>query len=457
MTDGPAVLIVADDLSGAADSAVALADRADTAVALDADAPWPDATVVSVDTDSRYLPGPAAAARAATAAGRAGPHTLVYKKIDSTLRGNIGPETAAVLSALTARAAVGQGQDPASQRYLAVVSPAFPATGRTVRDGCVLVHGEPIEVAHPGRKPLADQFRAAGLTVEPLGLAELREGDPARVLADAAGRVDAVIVDAVTDDDLARTVRACADLRVLLVGSAGLTHQLTGFPGAVAAPDPAPEPQAGAAGPAPETEPGAADPAPETESAAESGPAAAGRAPAPTEAELPVLICVGSRSARAQAQCRALTDGGAAVAVPVPTAAGGPDRAARRVRDALASGRNVLVVPDPGEPVDPGRAADVAAALASVARAGLPAAGALVATGGETARAVLRTAGVHTLRVHGELEPGVVLMRAPGGMTVVTKAGSFGDDGTLLRVVRSLAPCRPPAPASGSVASPSPL
>jgi hypothetical protein len=35
----PGVLIIADDLSGAADSAVALADRADTVVLLDAEAP----------------------------------------------------------------------------------------------------------------------------------------------------------------------------------------------------------------------------------------------------------------------------------------------------------------------------------------------------------------------------------------------------------------------------------
>ena len=89
----PAVLVVADDLSGAADSAAALAGRAETVVLLDRDAPLPAAAdAVAGDTDRRYAAPAEAAARAAAAIRRSGAGTLVYKTIDSTLRGNIGPE-----------------------------------------------------------------------------------------------------------------------------------------------------------------------------------------------------------------------------------------------------------------------------------------------------------------------------------------------------------------------------
>nr|WP_277349084.1 four-carbon acid sugar kinase family protein [Streptomyces sp. HNM0575] len=476
-------MIVADDLSGAADSAAALAPRARTAVTLDASAAWPPAAdVVAVDTDSRHLPAADAAAAAAAAVGRAAPHTLVYKKIDSTLRGSIGPETAAALSVMSGRP---QGEDgraapgrPRSGRFLAVVAPAFPATGRTVLHGEVRVDGEPLAYRRPERRPLTDQLRAAGLEVARLSLGELRRDRPATSLRAMAGHVDAVVVDALTDDDLARTVRACKGLRVLLVGSGGLARHLplpskggpaTGHPaaghpaaghpadsaacgsGAGRGPDPVPSPVM-----APVTDP-VTDPV--------SGSGAGSARP-------PVLFCVGSRSETAHAQRRALLDG--VPAVPVPVRADAPAdapadvrgrapadaRGARDVADAarqaaaaLEDGRDVVVFPDPDAPVEPHRAGEVAAALASVASAGLCAAGTLVATGGETARAVLRRADVATLEVLGESEPGVVWMSTPGRLRVITKAGSFGDAGTLLRVARSLStdgaavtPGRPPCP-----------
>jgi uncharacterized protein YgbK (DUF1537 family) len=129
--------------------------------------------------------------------------------------------------------------------------------------------------------------------------------------------------------------------------------------------------------------------------------------------------------------------------VPVPVSPDGPAHdatgahgtPARRVAAALRAGRDVVVHPDPAEPVDPARATAMADALAAAALAGLDAAGALVATGGETARAVLRAAGVRSLRVVGEREPGVVELRTETGLPLVTKAGSFGDDGVLLRLV----------------------
>ncbi|ONK09349.1 four-carbon acid sugar kinase family protein [Streptomyces sp. MP131-18] len=397
MNAHPAVLIVADDLSGAADSAVALAARARTTVVLDAAAPWPDATVIAADTDSRYLPGPDAAARVGAAVGRAGPGTLVYKKIDSTLRGNIGPETAAALAALRGRA---------GRRHLAVVAPAFPATGRTVRDGRVLIDGEPVEARHQERRPLAEQLTAAGLTVAALGLATLRDGGAAAALAAAAPHTDAVVVDAVTDEDLARVVAATAGLPALLVGSGGLAHHLPGPP----APAGRPDDRAGPAG--------------------------------------PFLVCIGSRTEVAEAQRGTLTGELPALAVPVPSAPAPAAAAGARITAELAADRPVVAFPDPAEPVRPDRAAAVAAGLAAVLRPALDAAGTLVVTGGETARAVLLAAGVVALDVQGEAEPGVVHLRTPAGLSVITKAGAFGDARTLLRVVRAASAPPGPAPAA---------
>lgn len=72
----------------------------------------------------------------------------------------------------------------------------------------------------------------------------------------------------------------------------------------------------------------------------------------------------------------------------------------------------------------------------------LHAAGTLVLTGGDTARAVLDRLGVDRLEVLGELEPGICLSRA-GDRFFVTKAGGFGDSHSLVRVLRHLRGTRP--------------
>jgi uncharacterized protein YgbK (DUF1537 family) len=64
---------------------------------------------------------------------------------------------------------------------------------------------------------------------------------------------------------------------------------------------------------------------------------------------------------------------------------------------------------------------------------------ALVVTGGYTARRLLERLDVPELRVCGELEPGIPWCTIEGPVpTVVTKAGGFGDAGTLRRLVDRL-------------------
>ena len=69
----------------------------------------------------------------------------------------------------------------------------------------------------------------------------------------------------------------------------------------------------------------------------------------------------------------------------------------------------------------------------------LPAVDCFVTTGGETARALCDALGVAYLTVLGQVEPGVSLARMalPGGPRhLVLKSGSFGDPETLVRVAR---------------------
>jgi uncharacterized protein YgbK (DUF1537 family) len=127
------VTIIADDLTGAADTAIAFGAPAYVSLG----GPLPAADIVAIDTDSRALSPQDAAERvyaAAREAYRQGTRHL-YKKIDSTLRGNVGAEITAAWRA--ARDSFGHAS--------VVVAPAFPSMGRTVRGGRVFVHGVPLE------------------------------------------------------------------------------------------------------------------------------------------------------------------------------------------------------------------------------------------------------------------------------------------------------------------------
>jgi 4-hydroxythreonine-4-phosphate dehydrogenase len=64
----------------------------------------------------------------------------------------------------------------------------------------------------------------------------------------------------------------------------------------------------------------------------------------------------------------------------------------------------------------------------------------LIATGGETAAALLRQCYVGQIRLIDEIEAGVSLglMARDGGVPIITKPGAFGDPESLLRALDSL-------------------
>ena len=136
----PKILIVADDLTGAADCAAA--SGLDAAVVLDDSRGIPEAEVVAIDANTRSMDAQSAAAETARIV-RAYPAEMVYKKIDSTLRGHASEEIGAALEAYRS---IGHPD------AVAVVAPAFPGMGRITRGGRQYVRGVRIE-SGSGRLP----------------------------------------------------------------------------------------------------------------------------------------------------------------------------------------------------------------------------------------------------------------------------------------------------------------
>lgn len=208
-------VVLADDATGALEcgSLLATLGLAATVTLNPNPRTLPDGVLV-VDTNTRHAtPLDAHALIESWAA-----HAPLYKKTDSTLRGNITAELLAL---------------PAPVLYV----PAYPAVGRTVQFGILSVHGIPVhltEFAGDPRQPVISSdllhlLPGARLLAHP------------RQLTHPLPRV--AIADATTDEDLAAWAAALARLPALptLAGPAGfLTHwaRLFAFPSQPPAPRP---------------------------------------------------------------------------------------------------------------------------------------------------------------------------------------------------------------------------
>ncbi len=199
-------LLVADDLTGACDSAVHFAAAGlRVFVPLAADGAPREAQVLAYSTESRDIDPAEAASRIRQLAGRLQGEEpgVLYKKIDSTLRGNTGVEIVAALQAFHCDAAV--------------VNPAFPAMGRIVRCGVLCIPRD------PGFRPigLTGYLRANGAEA----CAHAGAGSIAAAI-DSGARF--VTCDAVCDEDLAALATEVlgAGKRILWAGSAGLARAL---------------------------------------------------------------------------------------------------------------------------------------------------------------------------------------------------------------------------------------
>jgi len=205
------VVVLADDLTGACDAAAAFL-RSGRSVRV-----WFGATVAfsapetvqAFNTDSRAL-SPNRAARVVAKAVQSlasNPNSLFFKKVDSAARGPLAAEVLAAHRALRTRAVL--------------LAPAFPAAGRSVRDGVMQIEdaaGLRAEVLLAGLFPATARHEIAAIRA-PSELASALDSGKTILLCDSA-----------TQADLEAIARAAQELPGLLyAGSAGLAQALAGL------------------------------------------------------------------------------------------------------------------------------------------------------------------------------------------------------------------------------------
>jgi D-threonate/D-erythronate kinase len=168
------VLAVADDLTGALEVGARFAEHGLEAAVVTGGA-MPAARVAVVDTETRHVGEDAAGAVVRAAVAGAGEDWVVYKKTDSTLRGNIAAELRALRERWPGRRIVYCG--------------AYPALGRTVRGGRLYVNGVALgetEFARDAMNPSGEGD--IGALLEGLG-AEIVDAETDAEVAAAARRV----------------------------------------------------------------------------------------------------------------------------------------------------------------------------------------------------------------------------------------------------------------------------
>ncbi|KUN25069.1 hypothetical protein AQJ23_16990 [Streptomyces antibioticus] len=373
------IAILADDLTSAGDGAAPFRQAGyDARILLTtpAGAMRHAVGVSAVDLGTRLLDEEAAASRTWRAARLFAGSELLFKTVDSTLRGHVAAEVRAAWAG--------------SRRRAVVIAPAFPAEGRATVEGVQYVRGVPVHESDYARDPvhpvrcsdLAVLFPEA-VPVQPVRAAEL---------PDLIGNGDLIVYSAAEDGDLDRLVAAVPRLdEVLWVGSPGLAAALA------------------------------------RRCARPTGSAALLPAPARRP-----LIVVGSTNPATRRQLAKLRT---SVDVQGVTVTVDPTPAVQMLRRLTAP---IVALQTPDERHTPQTAQALACSQAAVVKALTEdrLVDALVITGGETATTVLQPLGASGIDLLDEPEPGVVrgslIGRLP--LPVLIKAGGFGDDALLLRL-----------------------
>ncbi|WP_110691571.1 4-hydroxythreonine-4-phosphate dehydrogenase PdxA [Salinicola halophyticus] len=413
MADQTSLLILADDLTGTADSAIGCTRQGlSTQVMLSASGRVSaSANAVAIDLDSRACSPQQAVERHRDCLNQwQGRYRYLFKKIDSTLRGNVAAEIASLVPSAG----------------MAIVAPAYPATGRTTRAGRQWLHERPVEETEVwtnegirGRADLVEMLEGAALTTRHLDLATLYETDS--VVSNMLRQyqqegVEAVICDALTDADLRRLAALSATLDgVFWVGSAGLGLVLPDALGLTA-------------------------------STAETPSARAPR-------RRPTLIVIGSMSGISHVQADALVAANPDLAVveitpaelfgeteetsSSPALASIPQRLSHRIGETLQTGNDVMVRLAQNEDRNAADGPRLSAELGVMLAPHLAAVDRLIATGGATARAILMAADITRLTLIDAPDTGMARLVTRHGerpLEVITKAGGFGDAEAFQRV-----------------------
>lgn len=428
------IAIIADDLTGASDSGVQFARKGfETQVIFNTDhfsAGMQEIEVIVLDTDSRSVSGKAAYEKATEAAVQVNQLGFkhVYKKMDSTLRGNLGAEIDAVADTIPVD--------------FTVVAPAFPKIGRTTRNGVHYLNEVPIDQTEIARDPkcpvtesnlvklfASQSKRKAGL----IPLETLRAGKEAvlsRIKDLLQEQIEVIVFDSVSEEDMQQIaeIMAASAYRILWAGSAGLADYL---PKALAL----------------------------------SNSSSKVLKPVIPVTNKSVLLVAGSISKVTRSQVAAFNLSPQVTAVefntvPAITSDEGCSQEIERCRTelltAIAAGSDVsLFASSSPEQVQLSKAAgaergfdstEVSNRIAAVL--GRIASGIIreielqgvILTGGDTAKAVCKHLSVSGIQLASEIEPGIPLGQLVGNtpLWVVTKAGAFGNDNSLVHAKEAL-------------------
>lgn len=342
---------------------------------------------------------------------------MVYKKVDSALRGNMGPEIDAILDGL-------------GNEITALVAPALPDSQRSTLGGYQLI-----------RETLVHETEMAADPVTPV-----RESHLPTLLARTSRRKIGYLPLGIISGGLEKTSKAfheqtSAGCRIVVADACRNEHldilaQLTVTSAAIILP-------CGSAGLA-----GAL--------ARRIFPPPGMASPFEATSAGPIAAIIGSKSRTAFLQLRqALLDLNWLTEIEVDriaitSAFQGQDEIFR-IRElaerAYANDRGGIIIrPDADPTIDPEKisASLLAAGLGNVARMLVEEAGVktLYLSGGDITANAVSALGGWGLTVRAELESGVCLGNLQGGrfegLPIITKAGSFGDVGTLTRVLRIL-------------------
>jgi uncharacterized protein YgbK (DUF1537 family) len=417
--------IFADDLTGALDASARFAARGmPTFVSVTTQIPLGASElyqVVALNMDSRHHePRQAreAAIQASSSLNAAG-FTPLFNKVDSTLRGHPGLEANAVLGTLNGE--------------MILFAPAFPATGRTVVDGHLLVNGIPVNETDVGRDVLSPVPASSiveilrentGMDAASIRLSEVRSGP--EPLADlfvrmADGGAAIAVLDSESDQDLWNIVVAASrsNKQIVLTGSGGLAASLANAYGN--------------------------DESTQREQK--------------RLAKQPYLVVTGSQREIVRAQAETLRKQAKSNVVEIDgdrlldavEGAAERERVIGESSRSLKGGRSVVLLlvsrtigPDGGRAALLSVArnrlvAELGAITARVSQAGV---NALILIGGDTTKGVLQALNCTGIVLRDEAMPGVpagvMYAGALDGAPVVTKAGDFGDEETLLKIFEYL-------------------
>jgi uncharacterized protein YgbK (DUF1537 family) len=227
------VIVIADDLTGAGDAGLQFRKRGLSTIVLTDlerfDEEYQRFEVICFDAATRYETPKKVTQKLGKIANllkkKKAPR-LVFKKVDSALRGHVALEVDFLLNAL--------------QLPYAVVAPAFPLLNRVTVEGVHLVGGRPVAESEFGRE-LPPSLRDSSLpslikeetsrVVTHIFVERVRLGD--RALAQAVDTVvhegaTVITFDASTNEDLRTIARAslAKPAPPLLVGSAGLADRV---------------------------------------------------------------------------------------------------------------------------------------------------------------------------------------------------------------------------------------